>query len=75
MKERIKLGILILLASIAATLWTKQAIRAMKVSGCTSGLMGMLEEMYGPAPSEEIRKIVEDRMNDLCRQLSSKGKL
>lgn len=75
MKEKVKIGLLIFLASVAATLWVKQATRTIRISGCTSGLMGMLEETYGPAPSEEIRKLVEDRMHELCSQLSSKGKL
>lgn len=75
MKEKAKLAVLLVLLGVAGYLFNAQIIKAEKISGCTSGIMGFFELNYGPAPSEAIRKIFEGRVNMLCREFSAKGKL
>lgn len=65
----------ILLSAVAATLLGLQAIKLLKIAGCTGGIMAVLEETYGPAPSQAIRDGVEKQMNFFCRQLSAQRKL
>lgn len=67
MKKKVAVGLLTLAVIAANAFGVYRAYKLGQSNGCVRGAMTILQDIFGPPPSAEVKKNVEDKIRtDLC---------